>query len=409
MRRESFLTLAANNSFNINPYDLTQNPTNKTPGGLLGLPSTGASGSWIGTPNVPQQSPYFGYLKLPPMYPQSNGLYAEAGGAPPYASYTAQGAWTTWTLFAQQNVSFDDRYGVNAGFSQSYVNAGISNPAIVSATDNYHDEEDYKLYSIQVSPYFKPTADSTVYVTYDHSVDLNTGGFENVLTWGPGNKLNPLSFHSLSDLLEIGAKAEPLPRQLFASLVGFWQARDTSPDTNGNIARLETHGIEASARYQPDALKNFASGVNLSWIQSRYSWIIPSGFSPFGFYTDNATVWGDSNVLNQRQGGAYDAAGLPHYTATAYVNYHFDWGLGAELAGWWTSSWYTNLSYTVKVPAEYNLDLRVYYHQPSWDVSVAALNLTDQKNFVNGLAGSTSEFLQPMRPLSLQAQAAYRF
>jgi hypothetical protein len=42
-------------------------------------------------------------------------------------------------------------------------------------------------------------------------------------------------------------------------------------------------------------------------------------------------------------------------------------------------------------------------------VAIIFLNLTDQENFVNGLAGSTSEFLQPTRPFGVQGQLAYRF
>jgi outer membrane receptor protein involved in Fe transport len=112
--------------------------------------------------------------------------------------------------------------------------------------------------------------------------------------------------------------------------------------------------------------------------------------------------------LNQRVGGAYDAAGIPYWSGSGSVDYRFDSGLGAELSGWFAGGWYTNLSYSVRVPASYNLDLRLYYQQPRWDVAIMVLNLTDEKSFVNGLPGSTSEFLQPMRPLTVQARLAVR-
>jgi hypothetical protein len=406
VRREAFATEAANNSFNINPYDLTQNPSLKTPGGLLGIPSPAGSGSWIGTAGVPQLSSV-GYLSLPPMYPLSNGLYAEAGGSPPGASYTAIGAWTTETLFTQQNFSLEHFVGINLGGSRSYIQAHISNPIAPTPAQAYSDAEDYRLYSLQASPYFKPTPDTTIYLTYDRSRAINTGGFANVLTWGANNKLNALSFRSLSTFAEGGVKSDIIPGRLFASLVGFWQSRDTAPDTNGNMAHLITKGVEGAVRYQP--LRQLSAVLNLSYLNAHYDSIIPSGFSPFGFYADNATVWGDSNKLDQRTAGSYDAAGIPHFSATGYVDYRLDLGLGAQAAFWWTSGWYTNLSYTVRVPAEYNIDLRVYYHRPTWDVALIVLNLTDQENFANGLAGSTTEFLQPTRPLAIEGQLAYRF
>jgi hypothetical protein len=406
LRREAFSTQSANNSFNINPYDLTQDPSLKTPGGLLGLASPNGSGSWIGQPGVPQLTS-FGYLNLPPMYRLSNGLYAEAGGSAPGASYTANGAWTTSTLFTQQNFVLENKAGLNLGASRSYISANIANPVAPTPDKVYSDSGDYRLYSLQASPFFKPTLNTTIYVTYDRSRALNTGGFANVLTWGSNNKLNPLSFRSLSTFVEGGVKADIIPTRLFGSLVGFYQSRDTAPDTAGNMAHLITKGIEGNVRYQPN--RNLGAALNLSYLNAHYTSIIPSGFSPFGFYADNATVWGDSNRLNQRVAGAYDAAGLPKYSATGYVDYRFDSGLGAEASFWWTSGWYTNLSYTVRVPAEYNVDLRVYYHRPVWDVALIFLNLTDQENFVNGLAGSTSEFLQPTRPFGVQGQLAYRF
>ncbi|MGC4095335.1 MAG: hypothetical protein QM756_46900 [Polyangiaceae bacterium] len=183
-----------------------------------------------------------------------------------------------------------------------------------------------------------------------------------MLTWGPNNRLNPLSFNSVSKLYEGGVKADIIPRKLYGSIAGYYQQRDTAPDTNGNMARLNIKGAEASLRLQQS--KNLAAGVNLSWVAPHYTYLVPSGFSPFGFYADNATVWGDRNALNQRKGQEYDAAGVPNYSATAYVDYRFDFGLGAELAGWLTSSWYTDISQSVKVPTQHNLDLRVYYWQP---------------------------------------------
>lgn len=406
-RHEDFYSLAANNSFNINPYDLTQNPSNKTPGGLLGIPNaTAASGSWVGTPGQPQQTA-FGYLNLPPMWPVANNLYAERGGSAPNASYTSKGWWNTWTLFTQHNFLLNDHFGLNGGLSKSYVRAYIANPVVINPADEYSDEQGFTMNSLQVSPLVKPTDDITVYFTYDRSLSFNTGGFANVLTWGAGNKLNPLAFESVSKLYEAGVKAEIIPERLFASAAYFYSERDTSPDINGNMARLNTKGAEASLRYRDDF--GLSAGLNLSWLAPRYSYIVPAGFSPYGFHPDNETVFGDRNALNQRTGTEYDAAGVPNYSATGYVDYQFPFGLGGQLSTWVTSSWYTDISKNVEVPAQYNIDLTVYYRQPQWDVALIATNLTDANNFVNGLAGSSTEFLQPMRPLALQLKAAYRF
>ena len=416
-RRESYQTLAANNSFNINPYDLTLDPSLKTPGGLYGLPlQSGASGSWIGTTAARSagnpatllvNSPYFGLLNIPAMFPAGNGLYAEIGGTPG-ASYTSEGRWTTASFFTQHNLLFNERFGLNIGGNASFIDARIRNPLGPDRSDS----EGFYLPSYQASVYYKPTVDSSVYFTLDRSTALNTGGFANVLTWGGlsvagdyRNKLNPLAFESKSELKELGVKADLIPNKLFASLAGFYQTRDTSPDTNGNMHQLKVRGVESAIRFQPD--RHISSGLNLTWIDAWYTSIIPAGFSPFGFYADNATVWGDSNRLNGRTAGRYDAAGIPAYSLTGFVDYRFDNGFGVEVAAWWTSKWATNLSKTVTVPDQYNVDVSLYYRAPKWNAALRFLNVTDQLNFSNGLAGSTTEFLQPTRPFSVLAQFSY--
>lgn len=410
-RHEKFTSLAANNSFNINPYDLTNDPSHKNPGDLLGLiNNSGSTGGWIGQAGVPQYSQYFGYLNLPRMYPIGNGLYAEKGGFPPNgggAVYTGSGFWDTLSIFTQQNFTFNDVFGINLGINHSSVRAKLENPLVLTPTDIRSSSDKYSLLSYQLSTFIKPTAKSTLYFTYDKSTALNTGVFGPFLIWGSGNQLNPLAFDSGSELKEVGFKYEPITDQLFLTLSGFEQKRDLSPDTNGNMARFEVKGIESSLRWQLQ--KNIAIGGNFTYLDAEYSSIIPAGFSPFGFHADNATVWGDNNALNQRKAGRYDAAGIPKYSASAYVDYQHQSGFGVNLSGWWTSYWYTNLSQTVKVPNNYNLDLGLYYRQPQWTVGLNILNLTNERNFVNGLAGANSEFLQPMRPLTVQGQFSYKF
>ncbi|WP_337080412.1 TonB-dependent receptor [Acinetobacter pittii] len=410
-RHEKFTSLAANNSFNINPYDLTNDPSQKNPGDLLGLiNNSGSTGGWIGQAGVPQYSQYFGYLNLPRMYPIGNGLYAEKGGFPPNgggAVYTGSGFWDTLSVFTQQNFTFNDVFGINLGINHSSVRAKLENPLVLTPTDVRSSSDKYSLLSYQLSTFIKPTAKSTLYFTYDKSTALNTGVFGPFLIWGVGNQLNPLAFDSQSELKEVGFKYEPITDQLFLTLSGFEQKRDLSPDTNGNMARFEIKGIESSLRWQLQ--KNIAIGGNFTYLDAEYSSIVPAGFSPFGFHADNATVWGDNNALNQRKAGRYDAAGIPKYSASAYVDYQHQSGFGVNLSGWWTSYWYTNLSQTVKVPNNYNLDLGLYYRQPQWTVGLNILNLTNERNFVNGLAGSNSEFLQPMRPLTVQGQFSYKF
>lgn len=413
-RRESFLTLAANNSFTTHPYDLTAPLEHKTPATLYGLTAPTTSGSWIGTPNVPQLSAQFGYLSLRPMYPVANGLYAEVGGSPSGggAVYTAKGHWSTTGLFAQNNFLINDRIGLNIGLNASYIDATIRNPLVISPERDYSDTHDVWLPSYQGSLYYKLGRDSSVYFTYDRSYALNTGGFADVLTWGArGNTLEPLNFRSLSILREVGFKSELVPERVFASIAAFRQNRDQSPLTDGTVPRIELDGVEAAVRF--DAWERIKAGLNFTWLDGRYTYLASYGggfISPYGFVADNATVFADGNALNQRAApGAVDVPGIPEYSLNGYVDYEVGRGFGARIDAWWTSSWYTNVTRTVEVPAEHNVNLTLYYERPAWDAAVRFSNITDQTNFTNGLAGPTTEFLQPIRGFSVQAALNFRF
>ena len=409
-RRETNRSIAANNSFgtSIYAYDLTLDPSTKHPGDLLGITTAnpnGGNAAWIGTAGQPQYSNYFGWLSLPPMYYAGNGLYAES-----VAAYTSQTAWTTITAFTQHNLKFGDFAGLNVGGSRSWVDASIRNPFPLPGASERKDDGDFKLYSVQVSPYVKPTASSTIYFTYDRSIAINTGLFSNGLTWGSGaaaNLLNPLQFKSLSELYEVGIKAEPIAGQLFVTLSGFKQARDQSPDQFNNIARLKVKGIETTLRYQPS--EAWRTGLNFNYLSAYNEYTSQAGFAPRGFVADNGTVFSDSNVLNQLPAGRFDAVQIPKYNLSGYLDWRHPSGFGAELSGWLTSPWYLNLSKTVRIPTSYNLDLGLFYRQPRWNAQIQVQNLTDQLNFVSGLTGSTNTFLQPTRGRSITAQFGFNF
>ncbi|MDG5497540.1 TonB-dependent receptor [Niveispirillum sp. BGYR6] len=406
-RNLRYRALSANNNFNYNPYDLTQDPSTITPAALYGLKQANeASGSWIGAAGVPQPSPYFGYLNLPVMVPVNDGYYSELGGFPPAgAVYTSNGYIRQISGFTQQNFRFADVVGLNLGVNVSRITAYIHNPVFRTTAQEYRDKDSYTLPSYQASLFVKPVADTTFYATYDRSKAVNTGVFGNFLTWGAGNKLNPLAFKSLSELYEGGVKWDAIPGKLFASADGFVQYRDLSPDTSGNMARVRIKGIEAAVRYEHS--DNLSGGLNFTKLNAVNTFIIPGGFSPFGFVADNATVFGDSNRLIGRTGGRYALPGVPKYSLNGFVDYHLDNGFGGELAVWYTGKFYTNLSQSVTVPDGYQANLTLYYRQPSYDLSVRVINLTNQHNFLNALTGG--EFLQPLAPRSFQATFTVRF
>ncbi len=408
-RRLKYTALSANNSFNFDPYDLTLDPSTQSPGSLYGLPLgvPGSSGSWIGQPGVPQLSPYFGYLNLPVMVPVNDGFYSEIGGFPTSggAVYTSGGSIKNYSVFSQHIFSLGDHVNLNVGGSLTNVKAHIYNPVFLTPAQQHSDKDNYWLPSYQISLAVKPTADSTIYATYDRTESLNTGVFGNFLVWGPNNQLNPNAFNSVSELYEIGAKANLIPDQLFAAVSGFIQYRDLSPDQNGNIAKIRIKGIETSLRYVHD--EHLSIGANGTYLDPIQTYVAPFGFSLWGFFADNETAWGDQGRLNPFPAGRYPLRGLPKYSLNGFIDYRFDNGFGAELAAWWTSGWYTQISDDVRIPSSYSINTTFYYRAKNWDAAVRLINVTNQKNFMNALTGAG--FLQPIEPFSVQVQLGTRF
>jgi hypothetical protein len=411
IRHFKYQGLSANNSFNFDPYDLTQDPSLvQSPGRLYGLTQRdpNSSGSWIGTPGVPQLSPYVGYLNIPPMYPVNDGFYAEVGGFPfPSGAgiYTSSGRMTNYSLFTQQNLSIGDHVAINVGGNLTNIRAKIFNPIVIQPGQEASDTGSYWLPSYQASLVVKPTDHSSLYITYDRSEAVNLGIFGSFLIWGFGNTLDSNAFHSVSELYEAGAKVEAIPDKLFLSTAGFIQYRDLSPDQFGNIARVRIKGVEAAVRYE--ASERLSGGLNFTYLDPIQTYVMPFGYTQQGFFADNATAWGDLGVLNPFPAGRHPLPGLPKTSVNGYVDYKFTKNVGAQAAFWLTGPWYTDLNKTVRIPTEHNVDLHLYYRDEKFDARISVLNITDQKNFLSALTGAG--FLQPLAPTSVQATIAYRF
>lgn len=411
IRHFKYRGLSANNSFNFDPYDLTQAPSSvQSPGKLYGLPQQdpNSSGSWIGTPGVPQLSPYFGYLKIPPMYRVNDGFYAEVGGFPfPSGAgiYTSEGRLTNYSLFTQQNLSIGDHVAINAGGNITNIRARIANPLVLQPDQAASDTGSYWLPSYQASLVVKPSDNSSLYLTYDRSESVNLGIFGNFLVWGFGNTLDSKAFHSVSELYEAGAKIEAIPEKLFLSAAGFIQYRDLSPDQFGNIARVRIKGVEAAVRYQPTA--RFSGGLNFTYLDPIQTYAQPFGYTQYGFFPDNATPYGDLGILNPFPGGRYALPGLPKTSINGYADYKFTKNFDAQISFWLTGPWYTDVNRTVRIPTEHNVDVSLYYRTEKFDLGVSVLNVTNQNNFLSALTGAG--FLQPLPPTSVQATFAIRF
>jgi len=160
--------------------------------------------------------------------------------------------------------------------------------------------------------------------------------------------------------------------------------------------------------YQPN--KNFSSGINFSWLEANYHNYNPNaGFSsPYGVAADGVTVLSATGSATNSNYPLGDySVSLPKERINAFASYQFDWGLGFRADLWATSEFNITNNYAT-IPAEYNVNLGVFYAKPNWRAQVDFTNVTDQRNFeiANSDAG---ENLLPSEPFAIQAKFTYKF
>ncbi len=328
--------------------------------------------------------------------------------------------WDAQTgIFTQHNLKFGDQWGLNVGGRADELYVHVINPitavgpSIAGATASSlagEDSSNYLLPAVDSSLTYKPVPWTTTYLTFDYSQAYNGSGpgaysLTGVSATNPGN-LSPENFHSDSLLYEAGAKFEFIPNKLFGSIAGFYQERALYNATTNSSAPMEAHGVDASLRYQPT--KNLSFGLNGEWINAHYdnyTWSSAGIYSANGILVDNATLFGSAAATNNGHPGTadYRVPGIPYFNASGFAQYKFDFGLGFTARSWWTSSQPLDISNTVIIPAQYNVDLGVFYEQPVWRAELDVTNVTDARIY-DLTAGIIEE-----APLALQGTIRYKF
>ncbi|MCX6953516.1 MAG: hypothetical protein NTV51_15305, partial [Verrucomicrobia bacterium] len=244
---------------------------------------------------------------------------------------------------------------------------------------------------------YKVSPRVTTYVTYSY-VQAQNGMTSGSPTWSAGNRLSAKNFHSVSDLKEVGAKFTLVPDKLFGSVAGYRQTRDltyqATLDGESVLAKGLYRGVETSLRYQPTARLNL--GVNYSYPAANF--INNSATAPVPLVADNGSLIGASTSLGL---GNWRITNLPRNNVTVFSAYQFANGFGLRADVWARDAYIVTGDGSVKVPAEHNLNVGVFYTRPRWAVNVDFQNVTDQRNF----AGATNL----LEPLSAQARFTFRY
>jgi hypothetical protein len=407
-------TVVFNNAnFLLNGYDISSNQsTNMSINNLYGLLSSFPPGTLSGV----AQTQSYGQIKLTPIY-SVNGLQYPLGGVPGAGNYESK--LTQAGLYTFHEFTFDKQWtwDIGARATATYVNDTdpVDVPGGGTAFSSTLNDATFAVEPVvTTSLSYKPVPWTTLYATYNYTQALNddSGNSMGGIAPNANGQIGRAALHSDSVLYETGAKFEFIPNQLYGSVAGYYQNRQLSPvivpGESPIYPEVETHGFETALNYQPN--KNFSAGINFSWLEANYVKYNPNaGFSsPYGVNADGVTVLSATGSATNSLYplGDYNIA-EPKERIDAFATYQFDFGLGFKADLWATSEW-TMTNNLATIPAEYNIDLGVFYAQPKWRAQIDFLNVTDQTNFE--IANQDSgENLLPSEPFAIQAKFTYKF
>ncbi len=282
-----------------------------------------------------------------------------------------------------KNPAYEEYGYVNSFFtyvplaSPIYIPAGGSSP-YYTGYDNSRTINDQSFFA---SLTFKPTEDSTFYITYDHVDGIlgssNFGGVDAVY-------LDQV-LSTKSTLYEAGYKQSFLKNTLYFASSIFQQLKYGSQITGGKYP-IKDNGVELELVYQPSKAWNF--NANVTYLDATAFGVF---YQATGNYLDqfatttavdgtHGTGVGSPNfTLYFPPGGRMRAPGIPQFQANAFIQYNSPMGWGAGVGPQFNGKEYANDQDTLYIPNEVEFDGFVFYGTKKWDVRVNVKNLLNSR------------------------------
>ena len=298
---------------------------------------------------------------------------------------------TTFGPFAQGTWKLNDKLSLVAGGRADHFSAHVREPLL---TPSPEASISVWIPNYNASMSYKPTATSSVYVTYNYSKNISgaAGNGGGITGWNSaGTALFKDNFLQPSKLIEIGTKFALLENRLFLNFAVYDQKRTFKSTSSTIIQQFHSKGFEAEMNYQPS--KHVYTTLSYSYIDATSSAPFQSDGGVGDFYASQSAV---SQV-----------SGLPKSQVNALISYTLDNGWGFTANTLITSSIKNNFAGTLVIPWQYELDASVSYHyKKSWDFRLSIGNLTDQNNWAppNAVYGNASILALPGTTLSFNAK-----
>jgi hypothetical protein len=314
------------------------------------------------------------------------------GESPAYEEYGYYNSFFTFVPLAQPE----------------YIPEGGSSSTITG----YNHQRGVSDQSFFLSLSYKPTDESSIYITYDH-VDAVLGSSN---FGGVDAQYLDQTLSTKSTLYEVGYKQSMLKNTLYFAADVFQQLKYGTQITGGKYP-IKDNGLELEMVYQPSKAWNF--NANFTYQEATTYGVF---FQSTGNYLDAfatttpvdgtfGTGIGSPNFTGYTPAsGKMRAPGIPQIQANAFAEYTNPMGWGIGLGPQFIGRQYANMQDTLYIPPEVELDGYVFYGMKKWDVRVNVKNILNQR-LVDPIdvsfAGNSLIFVRP--PITASLTLRYRY
>lgn len=301
-------------------------------------------------------------------------------------------------LFYQHDWKFTDRFSALFGGRGDLLSIDYKDPSKILPGDSVT----VVLPNVNTSLIYKWQPDLSSYFTYNWSENPvgavgNGGGYT---TQGDANFANR-RLRNESTLYEVGSKWSALGNRLFLNAALYLQTRD-DVQQNRKIVTYDTRGFEFEVNYQPN--RNFYATFGYSYTDAV---VLNPGDQ---FDVGNTSLTPPSDRFFSLGGySSFRRQGVPTHLLNTLLSYKCDNGLGASANLVFTSKINNNLTGTLVIPAQYTVDLSVFYVHKRFEARLSALNLTDEKNWSAPNAVYGNESIIADLPFRLEGRMTLRF
>ena len=302
----------------------------------------------------------------------------------------------TTSAFSQNSYKVNDQLTLDAGARVDLMSikyrdfAGfLPGDSVIVGLPNYNLSASYKV-----------TKDLGTYVTYNYSQNPvgavgNGGGF----TTGGNRNFSNAALRGEAILTEAGAKYSFGGGKGFIGGAIFQQNREQL-QLDRSVRKFETKGFEVEVNYQPT--KNLYTTFGYSYLDS-----VVNGAE---FDVGNTSLTSPtSRFFILAPGKDYRRQGVPRNLFNANTTYKFTNGFGLTGGIVATSDILNNVVGTLVIPAQYTLDVTGFYSTKEYEVRLAIINATDQKNWSAPNAVYGNESIIADLPIRAELTLKYKF